>query len=433
MGNAAAKLGTINFEKEFKSDCAERKRIGRGEHARKKGGGRTCRLPSDNLTKKQWEEKCSEVFSVNLKKMMTWGDYKKLDEKYQATYLQYLYDMGGYHNTIADMFNLLEGNISAADIQKEFSKLGINRPLRWIDDPEKANESFQKWILDQIPDTKKEEDPNIIKEDSMKTPNTRVKLTEEQKEQATPNKFFKALARYVSLNKAHVVRNYNMVQKDTAIILNHINYKSTRDLHTNPTKIHLIMNRTKFVEWYLGQPRKALLFQEELTKNGIKTAYLEEENYTLRIKFYQESKIPDGFKNPEVAVLAIDIDNIPEPYRKEICNLLSSRYGSKSMQELFGYAENIKKKYAQNKKKVEDKKMESAPTPEIHEEDEFNSRVKFQAALLESFKVNGLSELNAVAFDIHGTAHIKGTKEEIMQKIERYIDTLGLTDLKIEF
>jgi len=421
MGNAAAKLGTINFEKEFKADCAERKRIGRGDHARKKGGGRTCKLPSDNLTKKEWEAKCSEVFSVNLKKMMTWGDYKKLDEKYQATYLQYLYDIGGYHNSIADMFNLLEGNITAADIQKEFSKLGINRPLRWINDPEKADKSFQKWILDQIPDTKKTEDPNIIKEAEMKTPNIRVKLTDAQKEQATPNKFYKALAKYVALNKAHIVRNYNMVQKDTAIILNHINYKSTRDLHTNPTKTHLIMNRAKFVEWYLGQPRKALLFQEELTKNGIKTAYLDEENYTLRIKFYQEGKVPDGFKNPEVAVLAIDIDNIPEPYRKEICNILGSRYGEKPMHELFGYIE-----------KVEDPVQESAPVEEVHE-DTYSPSAKIQMALLESFKLNGLSELNAVMFDVHGSAHIKGTKNEILAKIEKYIDTLGLTELKIEF
>ena len=58
---------------------------------------------------------------------------------------------------------------------------------------------------------------------------------------------------------------------------------------------------------------------------------------------------------------------------------------------------------------------------------------KFQMALLESFKVGGLTELNAVQFDVHGTAHIKGSKEEILAKIERYIDTLGLTELKIEF
>ena len=56
------KLDNVNFEKEFNSECAEKKRIARGELARKKGGGKICRLPSDNLTKKQWEEKCSEVY-----------------------------------------------------------------------------------------------------------------------------------------------------------------------------------------------------------------------------------------------------------------------------------------------------------------------------------------------------------------------------------
>lgn len=421
MGNAAAKLGSINFEKEFSIDCAERKRIGKGDNHRKKGGGKTCRLPSDNLTKKQWENKCSEVFSVNLKKMMSWEDYKHLDQQFKTQYMTYLFSIGGSINTIADMFNLLDSNISTLEIQNEFSRLSIERPMRWINDPELADESFQKWILDQIPDTKKTEEVKP-KEDKMKTPNTRVKLTDEQRELATPNKFYKALARYVAINKAHIVRNYNMVQRDTAIILNHINYKSTRDLHTNPTKTHLIMNRAKFVEWYLGQPRKAPLFQEAITNNGIKSAYLDEENYTLRVKFYQGVKVPDGFKNPEVAVLAIDIDTIPEPYRKEICNLLGSRYGEKPIRELFGYIEKVKEE------------TPPAPIEEMtHEEDECDPQVKFQMALLESFKVNGLSEMNAVQFDVHGTAHIKGSKEEILAKIGRYIDTLGLTELKIEF
>lgn len=400
------KLNNVNFEKEFKAECAEKKRIARGELARKKGGGKTCRLPSDNLTKKQWEEKCSEVYSVNLKKMMSWEDYGHLEDMFKRKYLTYLIILGGNSTTIADMFNLLDSNISAQEIQNEFKRLDV-QPTLW-EDPEEGNENFQKWICDQLTNSETEE-----KEEEMKTP--RVKLTDEQKELATPNRFYAALVQYVILNKEHIVRNYNMVQKDTTIILNYINYKSSRDLHTDPTKVHLIINRYKFIEWYYGQPRKGNLFQEELTRNGIKTAYLDEENYTLRIKFYQKGKVPEEFKNPKIAVLAIDIDNIPEPHRKEIFKLLSSRYGEKSMSEIFGYT----------------KEVQTEPS-DIHE-DECTPQVKFQMALLESFKVGGLTELNAVQFDVHGTAHIKGSKEEILAKIERYIDTLGLTELKIEF
>lgn len=40
----AEKLDGVNFEKEFNSECAEKKRIARGELARKKGGGKICRL-----------------------------------------------------------------------------------------------------------------------------------------------------------------------------------------------------------------------------------------------------------------------------------------------------------------------------------------------------------------------------------------------------
>ena len=401
------KLENVNFEKEFNDECAEKKRIARGELARKKGGGKTCRLPSDNLTKKQWEEKCSEVYSVNLKKMMSWEDYRHLDDVLKRKYLTYLIILGGVTDTIADMFNLLDSNISAQEIQNECERLDIY-PTVWEQNSEEGNENFQKWICDQLTDHETEE-----KEEDMKTP--RIKLTDEQKELATPDRFYAALVQYVILNKEHIVRNYNMVQKDTTIILNYINYKSSRDLHTDPTKVHLIVNRFKFVEWYYGQPRKSNLFQEELTKNGIKTAYLDEENYTLRIKFYQKGKVPDEFKNPKIAVLAIDIDNIPEPYRKEIYNLLVSRYGEKSMSEIFGYTKEVQKE------------------PSDTHEDECTPQVKFQMALLESFKVGGLTELNAVQFDVHGTAHIKGSKEEILAKIGRYIDTLGLTELKIEF
>lgn len=400
------KLDNVNFEKEFKAECAEKKRIARGELARKKGGGKTCRLPSDNLTKKQWEEKCSKIYSVSIKKMMSWEDYTCLDDSFKSQYLTNLSRLGGNSATIADMFNLLDSNISAQEIQNEFERLDV-QPTLW-EDPEEGNENFQKWICDQLTDHETEE-----KENAVKPP--RIKLTDEQKELATPDKFYTALAQYVILNKDHVVRNYNMVQRDTNIILNYIKYKSSRDLHTDPTKVHLIINRFKFVDWYYGQPRKSNLFQEELTKNGIKTAYLDEENYTLRIKFYQKGKVPDEFKNPKIAVLAIDIDNIPEPYRKEIYNLLSSRYGEKSMSEIFGYTKEVQKE------------------PSDTHEDECTPQVKFQMALLESFKVGGLTELNAVQFDVHGTAHIKGSKEEILAKIERYIDTLGLTELKIEF
>lgn len=399
------KLDNVNFEKEFKAECAEKKRIARGELARKKGGGKTCRLPSDNLTKKQWEEKCSEVYSVNLKKMMSWDDYSHLDYTFKRKYLTYLIILGGNSATIADMFNLLDSNISAQEIQNEFERLDV-QPTLW-DDPEEGNENFQKWICDQLTDHETEE------KEEMKLP--RIKLSNEQKELATPDKFYAALVQYVILNKEHIVRNYNMVQRDTTIILNYIKYKSSRDLHTDPTKVHLIVNRFKFVDWYYGQPRKSNLFQEELIRNGIKTAYLDEENYTLRIKFYQKGKVPDEFKNPKIAVLAIDIANIPEPYRKEIYNLLVSRYGEKSMSEIFGYTKETKEE-----------------SSNIHE-DECTPQVKFQMALLESFKVGGLTELNAVQFDVHGTAHIKGSKEEILAKIERYIDTLGLTELKIEF
>lgn len=402
----AEKLDNVNFEKEFNSECAEKKRIARGELARKKGGGKTCRLPSDNLTKKQWEEKCSEVYSVNLKKIMSWEDYGHLEDMFKRKFLTYLIILGGNSATIADMFNLLDSNISAQDIQNEFKRLDV-QPTLW-EDPEEGNENFQKWICDQLTNSETEE-----KEEEMKLP--RIKLTDEQKELATPDRFYSALVQYVTLNKEHIVRNYNMVQKDTTIILNYIKYKSSRDLHTDPTKVHLIINRYKFIDWICGQPRKSNLFQEELIKNGIKTAYLDEENYTLRINFYQKGKVPEEFKNPKIAVLAIDIDDIPEPHRKEIFNLLSSRYGEKSMSEIFGYT----------------KEVQTEPS-DIHE-DECTPQVKFQMALLESFKVGGLTELNTVQFDVHGTAHIKGSKEEILAKIERYIDTLGLTELKIEF
>ena len=56
-----------------------------------------------------------------------------------------------------------------------------------------------------------------------------------------------------------------------------------------------------------------------------------------------------------------------------------------------------------------------------------------QQSVADLIKNSQLANLKSLDLHIHGSAVLKGSKMEILQQAEKYIDTLGLTELKIEF
>jgi hypothetical protein len=130
---------------DFDYDAMQKKRIARGAYARK-GGARSkkCTLPGDYLTAAEKRKLSTTKVSVNLKKPMTWKEFKALPTDVKIEYLSYLRDeLGARRSWVAkDLFC-----ISTAAFQKHielhepklkgiFPKSGrytADRRVRWLD------------------------------------------------------------------------------------------------------------------------------------------------------------------------------------------------------------------------------------------------------------------------------------------------------------
>ena len=78
---------------DFDYDCLQKKRIARGAF-HKKNGSRShgCRLPHENLSKKELKKLNGEVFTLNMTNKLTWVDFKALPLSMQREYLKHLMD-----------------------------------------------------------------------------------------------------------------------------------------------------------------------------------------------------------------------------------------------------------------------------------------------------------------------------------------------------
>lgn len=74
----------------FKQTEIERKRIGRGDRNKKRGGGKYVRLPSDQMTKKEREAMNGEVKTFKIKPFYTWEEFKSLPDDLQIKHINSL-------------------------------------------------------------------------------------------------------------------------------------------------------------------------------------------------------------------------------------------------------------------------------------------------------------------------------------------------------
>ena len=436
-----AALNQVNFEKEFNSENALRKRIGRGDRYRKKGGGNLCHLPSDNISRRQWESLNGEIKEWNIKSIMSWEQFKMMPEDMQQIYLNNLLIFGGNNNTIADMFNLVGNPNRLTDVcvTPEMIK-HVRRKLRVGIPPERteyaneaeANKNFSDFIMaeiDKLPvkDDKEEETRDAQREEaSLINKNKKLQLTEEMIEKAKPEQFFAALIKYLIDNKNHIVRDYDKVQKDTLVILNKIKRLPKRDNNLMCDQYYLIIHRNRFLDYYLGKQNshKYHLFILETMKNGITMGYVPNSSGYI-MTYYVNDKYPEDHKNNRVQVIPLPINDIPEPYRQRIYKILCDRYSERTMNRLFHYGITEKNKEEEVKNSKESKETK------IKQDAEEKSAI--QQNIADFIKNLQLANLKISDLCIHGSAILKGSKNEILQQIEKYIDTLGLTELKIEF
>ena len=81
---------------DFDFDCLEKKRLARNAFSRKGTRNRKgCRLPHENLTKKELEKMNGEVFTINTLEKISWERFKQLPTGLKEEYLRAIMDRFG--------------------------------------------------------------------------------------------------------------------------------------------------------------------------------------------------------------------------------------------------------------------------------------------------------------------------------------------------
>lgn len=93
---------------DFDYDCLERKRLARQAKYRKCGSkSRKCTMSTDNMTHKQWKERCGAVVSIKIGQLVSWDDFKEMSKETQEEYLKDLMSKYGANATsLAAMFGI---------------------------------------------------------------------------------------------------------------------------------------------------------------------------------------------------------------------------------------------------------------------------------------------------------------------------------------
>jgi len=96
----------------FRTDCADKKKTGRGAFSKVRGGGRYVRMPSDNMTRKEKTKLNGEVMSYDMSKPVKWDVYRRWPEDIQVAYFKKRYVEDGFsQRMIAEIFGVSQPTI----------------------------------------------------------------------------------------------------------------------------------------------------------------------------------------------------------------------------------------------------------------------------------------------------------------------------------
>lgn len=99
----------------FRTECAEKKRVARGNFNRLShaGKGGRVKMPSDYMTKKERDKMNGEVQSYNLNSPMKWKQFKQMPDDIQREYINSLIEKFVPQQTaIAEMLGISAGTIN---------------------------------------------------------------------------------------------------------------------------------------------------------------------------------------------------------------------------------------------------------------------------------------------------------------------------------
>jgi len=132
---------------DFDFDCAQKKRIARGAFNRKGTTNRKgCRLPHENLTKKELEKLNGEVFTLSITRPITWEQFKKLPNNLQEEYLDTQIKRFGVGLTTIgrDLFGLKGSDSMLANYVRDHDLDIVSAPPGR--QPKAALDSWKRWI-----------------------------------------------------------------------------------------------------------------------------------------------------------------------------------------------------------------------------------------------------------------------------------------------
>lgn len=113
-----------DYEYTFRTYSAEKKNVANSaRHKTGTRGGRSCRLPSDNMTKAQWTAKNGKVYSITLFERHTWSKFKSLPTSLQVEYLKALIDNYNPRNRDVAAFFGATPNTFSAYCRKNLSEV----------------------------------------------------------------------------------------------------------------------------------------------------------------------------------------------------------------------------------------------------------------------------------------------------------------------
>lgn len=129
---------------EFEYDSYIKKNIAHSA-ARRKGGSksRKCPLSTDNMSRKQWEERCGKIVSYQIGRPMVWADFNKLPRDLKEEYMNSLIQKYSANaRNMADMFG-----VSVATVFRVVKKENLNVEfLKGRHPSGNKQEQFQKFL-----------------------------------------------------------------------------------------------------------------------------------------------------------------------------------------------------------------------------------------------------------------------------------------------
>lgn len=135
---------------DFEYDVMLKKRLANQAKYRKCGSkSKKCPMSTDHMTRRQWEKRCGEVMTYQLRKPMAWKDFKSQPIHIQKMYIEDL--MGVYDVTATDLARMFD--VTPATVLRHCGKGGLDvRFTKGKHMNDQQRDMFEKFLRDELND-----------------------------------------------------------------------------------------------------------------------------------------------------------------------------------------------------------------------------------------------------------------------------------------